>query len=52
MHPALVAALEGLAEHEHCSLEELVVRLIRDGLTVRLKMSEISVLRRELKKDE
>jgi hypothetical protein len=52
LHPALVAALQGLADHEKCSLDELVVRLIRDGLTVRLKISEISVLRQHIKKDE
>jgi hypothetical protein len=46
MHPALMSALYGLARHEECTLEQLVVKLIHDGLTIRLKLGEMRVLER------
>jgi hypothetical protein len=51
MHPALMSALYGLARHEECTLEQLVVKLINDGLTVRLKISEIRVLEQVQRRD-
>jgi hypothetical protein len=44
IHPALLAALEGLANHKHCTLDELLVRLIDEGLTVELKIADLKVL--------
>jgi hypothetical protein len=35
---------EGLANHKHCTLDELLVRLIDEGLTVELKIADLKVL--------
>jgi hypothetical protein len=44
IHPVLLAALQGLADHRHCTIDELLVRLIDDGLTVELKIADLKVL--------
>lgn len=44
IHPALLAALQGLADHKDCTLDQLLVRLINEGLTVELKISDLKVL--------
>lgn len=45
IHPSLLAALEGLADHKGCTLDGLLVRLINEGLTVELKISDLKVLK-------
>jgi hypothetical protein len=49
IHPALLAALRGLADHKDCTLDQLLVRLINEGLTVELKISDLKVLAETLK---
>lgn len=44
MHPSLVAALQGLAAQQHCTMDELLLKLINEGLTLELKIREIKVL--------
>jgi hypothetical protein len=44
IHPALLAALQGLADHRHCTLDQLLFRLINEGLTLELKISDLKVL--------
>jgi hypothetical protein len=45
IHPVLLAALQWLADHRQCTLDELLVRLINEGLTLELKISDLKVLR-------
>jgi hypothetical protein len=44
IHPALLAALNGLADHKGLTLDQLLVRLIDEGLSIELKISDLKVL--------
>lgn len=44
VHPALLLALQRLADNKHCTLDQLLLRLINEGLTVELKIIDLKVL--------